>query len=96
MDRDRYIELIANAMTITWDGVLNTGAQTVTATDGGNWWTGDTYTIPDYYFRTSDTADRTIEYSPPKRKAKKKEEELSAGDTQLLDEFLSGFTRNGA
>ena len=63
MDRDRYIELIANAMTITLDDVLNTGVQTVTATDGGNWWTGDTYTIPDYYFRTSDTADRTIEYS---------------------------------
>lgn len=45
--------------------------------------------IPDYY-------SRPVEYSPPKRKARKKEEELSAGDTRLLDEFLSGFARNGA
>lgn len=70
---DDFVGAVSN---ITWDGVLNTGAQTVTATDGMNWWLRDTY--------------------PTKRKARKKEEELSAGDTRLLDEFLSGFARNGA
>ena len=83
---DDFVGAVSN---ITWDGVLNTGAQTVTATDGMNWWLRDTYPIPDYY-------SRPVEYSPPKRKARKKEEELSAGDTRLLDEFLSGFARNGA
>ena len=68
---------------ITWDGVLNIGAQTATTTNGWDWWLRDAYSTSDYY-------------SPPKRKAKKKEEELSAGDTRLLDEFLSGFARNGA
>lgn len=74
---------------ITWNGVLNIEAQTATATDGMNWWLRDTYPVPDYY-------SRPVEYSPPKRKTRKKEEELSAGDTRLLDEFLSGFARNGA
>lgn len=82
---DDFVGAVSN---ITWDDVLNTGAQTVTATDGMNWWLRDTYPIPDYY-------SRPVEYSPPKRKARKKEEELSAGDTRLLDEFLSGFARNG-
>lgn len=83
---DDFVGAVSN---ITWDGVLNAGAQTVTATDGMNWWLRDTHPIPDYY-------SRPVEYSPPKRKARKKEEELSAGDTKLLDEFLSGFARNGA
>jgi hypothetical protein len=83
---DDFVGAVSN---ITWDGVLNAGAQTVTATDGMNWWLRDTHPIPDYY-------SRLVEYSPPKRKARKKEEELSAGDTKLLDEFLSGFARNGA
>lgn len=90
---DDFVGAVSN---ITWDGILNTGTQTATTTNGWDWWLRDAYTVPDYYFRTSDTADRAVEYSPPKRKARKKEEELSAGDTRLLDEFLSGFARNGA
>lgn len=90
---DDFVGAVSN---ITWDDVLNTGTQTATTTNGWDWWLRDAYTVPDYYFRTSDTADRAVEYSPPKRKARKKEEELSAGDTRLLDEFLSGFARNGA
>ena len=36
-----------------------------------------------------------IEQKRPERKVKK-EEELSAGDTRLLDEFLNGFIKNGS
>lgn len=36
-----------------------------------------------------------IEQKRPERKVKK-EEELSAGDTRLLDEFLNGFIQNGS
>ena len=47
----------------------------------------------DYYYGTVEQT--FVEPKKPKRKAKR-EEELSAGDTRLMDEFLEGFRRNGA
>ena len=84
---------VANAVTnISWNDITlgditNIGNMGATAVDTGTWWARTPY----YYY----DAPSYVDYQRPKRKAKK-EEELSAGDTRLMDEFLAGFMRNGA
>lgn len=76
---------------VRWDDI---SYETIRATtDIGNdntWWFRMPYS---YYYSTAEQA--FAEPKRPKRKAKR-EEELSAGDTRLMDEFLEGFRRNGA
>lgn len=75
---------------VRWDDI---SYETIRATtDIGNdntWW----FRMPYNYYSTAEQA--FAEPKRPKRKAKR-EEELSAGDTRLMDEFLEGFRRNGA
>lgn len=76
---------------IRWDDIGYMTAQATTNIgDGSTQW----FRVPyDYYYGT---VEQTFaEPKRPKRKAKR-EEELSAGDTRLMDEFLEGFRKNGA
>lgn len=76
---------------IRWDDISYETAQTTANIgDGNTWWFRAPY---DYYYGTVEQT--FVEPKKPKRKAKR-EEELSAGDTRLMDEFLEGFRRNGA
>lgn len=76
---------------IRWDDISYETIQATTDIGNDNtWW----FRMPYNYYYGMD--EQTFaEPKKPKRKTKR-EEELSAGDTRLIDEFLEGFRRNGA
>lgn len=88
-DSDIFSRMIHNTWTYepdtwTYEPVLNSS----------NAWFERTFDVSPYSYSFTPSTHHTTTSSRPKKA--KKDDELSAGDTKMLDDFLDSFLRNGA